>query len=587
MKRFFLLATIGALAFLANPASGQNTSITKEELRELMLTFKSGYPGWSPAEKSREIGTLAGKIYYIPRESREDLLEFLVAIMSTEKDPDDQLRNAWRAGLKRGATLDDLKFYLKKLKSVRSGPPKEILTSVIADSTYPDAVEYCERALKRGDPSTRAGIIDSEAHRRPQTGVSRAVTFLRDKNESVRWACVRALNRWPDYYAFEPLLAAMEKEKVETLKEAMIRLLEKLTDQAHGDNADRWREWWKNSSDVKIAPVRIERAIEQGAKDLVKEGWDEVRENERELVAYTLIHAGHTEDDAILKEAVKHLLEMDLQKVYNVSIAAMALQAINAEKYQGRIAEFAWWLMANQTEDGAWHYGDPKLKIPWTETPERADEGIVITGEDDAHTITVHPMRIPIPKRIQKRLNFDNSNSQYALLGLRACADAGIVIPRAVWSDAEKHWRKCHLEDGGWGYSSANANAKGYGSMTTAGIAALSIALHYQGKNYRKDRQVKAGARWLEEHFSVLENPERATSWHYYYLYGLERAGTITGMETFGKFRWYHVGARYLLSVQKDDAGWSTPQDTCFAILFLRRATKTLVPNPVTESGRR
>jgi len=71
---------------------------------------------------------------------------------------------------------------------------------------------------------------------------------------------------------------------------------------------------------------------------------------------------------------------------------------------------------------------------------------------------------------------------------------------------------------------------------------------------------------------------------HYYYLYGLERAGILYGTETFGSHEWYPEGAEFLLANQRADGAWISKDnayanavwDTCFAILFLRRATRPL-----------
>jgi hypothetical protein len=78
---------------------------------------------------------------------------------------------------------------------------------------------------------------------------------------------------------------------------------------------------------------------------------------------------------------------------------------------------------------------------------------------------------------------------------------------------------------------------------------------------------------------------------HYYFLYGLERVGVLAGTEFLGEHEWYPVGARYLLREQKGDGSWASVKsppnghpadymDTCYAILFLRRATLPLQSEP-------
>jgi hypothetical protein len=86
----------------------------------------------------------------------------------------------------------------------------------------------------------------------------------------------------------------------------------------------------------------------------------------------------------------------------------------------------------------------------------------------------------------------------------------------------------------------------------------------------------------------VGENPKGApfgnnpAFHHRYYLYSLERFGTLYGTEAIGTHEWYVEGAKELLQTQRTDGGWvpksgQTVWDTCFAILFLRRATRPLV----------
>ena len=70
--------------------------------------------------------------------------------------------------------------------------------------------------------------------------------------------------------------------------------------------------------------------------------------------------------------------------------------------------------------------------------------------------------------------------------------------------------------------------------------------------------------------------------WLYYFLYALERAGILYGTEVFGGHEWYPEGATWLLDNQQQDGAWDAVNgsnkvwDTCFAILFLRRATRPL-----------
>ena len=102
---------------------------------------------------------------------------------------------------------------------------------------------------------------------------------------------------------------------------------------------------------------------------------------------------------------------------------------------------------------------------------------------------------------------------------------------------------------------------------------------------------------WLARNFSVTANPGKSEHsdderWMYFYfMYGLERAGMLFGTETIGKHRWYREGAEYLLKEQSPGGSWNgganglrPAVDTCFAILFLRRATRNLPRGTSTRS---
>lgn len=135
------------------------------------------------------------------------------------------------------------------------------------------------------------------------------------------------------------------------------------------------------------------------------------------------------------------------------------------------------------------------------------------------------------------------------------------------------------------------------GSMTASGIAALVIAKSelegsksaWSRRSAAVDRAIRDGCAWLARYFIVDANPTAANlrmNWGYYYLYGCERAGVLAGTYRFGTHDWYDEGAAWLLGQQQTDGAWpaeavlSSFADSCFALLFLRRATIPLVPLP-------
>jgi hypothetical protein len=219
----------------------------------------------------------------------------------------------------------------------------------------------------------------------------------------------------------------------------------------------------------------------------------------------------------------------------------------------------------------------------------------------------------------------DNSNSQYALLGLRACHDAGITLPKEVAARARAWWRdSIHDEDekgkdgkpavatgpnavpggpAGWCYGGKTHGHKAYGSMTAGAVGSLAICGYILGeKNPRREIAVLRGLEWLGREFTVAGNPGPSEhipeiGWMQgYFLYALERAGMLCGVETVGTHRWYAEGANALLAAQRPEGAWLSPVphgdrsrelntvwDTCFAILFLKRATRPLIEVASTD----
>ncbi len=91
------------------------------------------------------------------------------------------------------------------------------------------------------------------------------------------------------------------------------------------------------------------------------------------------------------------------------------------------------------------------------------------------------------------------------------------------------------------------------------------------------EEAVKLGTQWINQHFTV----DKPIGPLLYYLYGVERLGTILNQSSFGSTDWYKQGSAFLVSKQGADGSWSSNYDpivdTSFAVLFLSRSTqKTL-----------
>jgi len=164
------------------------------------------------------------------------------------------------------------------------------------------------------------------------------------------------------------------------------------------------------------------------------------------------------------------------------------------------------------------------------------------------------------------------------------------VVKMNPYKDKRFGAEKKKMKARGWAYLPNNTKEPFCGSMTTSGVAAMVIckmALEgtaYYKKNIKRINQsIRDGAAWLAHNFTVSTNPGKPGIWHYYYLYGLERAGVLALCQWFGKNDWYAKGANFLVGAQQADGSWPAGgnvgalSNTCFALLFLKKATAPVV----------
>ncbi len=137
--------------------------------------------------------------------------------------------------------------------------------------------------------------------------------------------------------------------------------------------------------------------------------------------------------------------------------------------------------------------------------------------------------------------------------------------------------------------------------MTCAGVSSLIISglRRYEGAEYLQDetihncgmgginRNLQGGINWLADHFQVSQNFGNGQQWKYYYLYGLERAGRLTGLRFFGRNDWYRRGAEELVHDQDKLRGFwvgalnesDKELATSFALLFLAKGRAPVLIN--------
>jgi len=266
------------------------------------------------------------------------------------------------------------------------------------------------------------------------------------------------------------------------------------------------------------------------------------------FTAYTLRKSGLPANHDALKRAQSFLAERRPQKVYDAASMLLFLDSLGGKAHTSRIHRLADWL-----EEAT----DPKTYL-WAYPAGQVDL----------------------------------SNSQFAALGLWAAANHDYQVSAHTWMRIIDSLRQRQNRDGGFGYR-GDYHPESSGGMTAAGITMLSLADRELARTGTHPAQVRARIgiedawKWFDTHFTATGNPAWGTGWirdrgpegvgshmyHYYYLYGLERVAALSDREQIGGRDWYREGAIDLLKNQRADGGWGSIEDTCFALLFLRRAT--------------
>ncbi|MCE9594860.1 MAG: terpene cyclase/mutase family protein [Planctomycetes bacterium] len=195
----------------------------------------------------------------------------------------------------------------------------------------------------------------------------------------------------------------------------------------------------------------------------------------------------------------------------------------------------------------------------------------------------------------------DLSNTQFALLGLRAARRLGLEVPNDTLVRAadgllryrDGDGRRWWADGGGFRYWTAREPSGGMTAASLAGLAVLdqiaepASEVHALLRKHAKT--LEASEEWLARRFRVDGNPVGVASWtpgfQFAYLWAVERCAGLSARERIGSHDWYSEGAAWLVDQQKPDGGWGAwTDDTCFALLFLRKATLTESDAPLPST---
>ncbi len=370
----------------------------------------------------------------------------------------------------------------------------------------------------------------------------------------------------PDGKPLDKLLGFTSATKLATRLQTALDRLAGHAPPADDHAPDAGREATATSA-VEPTPDAVGLAVLRGAsflRNAWRSGWTAApRFAPDEIVLYAWACTGLRRSDADVAALLAQLVEVPPPGTYRAALRACALARLDAVDLRPKMEECARFLETSQLANGQWTYG-----------PAEPDDQPVLG---------------------------DHSNSAYALLGLAACQKSGVDVSHEAIAKAATWWLHAQNEDGGFGYR-ADRESQSYASMTASGLHGLLLARDRFGSvspGIETNRGVTdptvalsaATARastWLHDHFSVREN--RGSAYQegrlLYGLYAVERVGDAEPAH--GAHRtnglpddWYRQGAAYLLSTQHDDGSWddgaeTSISNTCFALLFLTRASEAL-----------
>ena len=324
-------------------------------------------------------------------------------------------------------------------------------------------------------------------------------------------------------------------------------------------------------AEAEITAKEVRAAIQKGIRFLKNNqkpdgSWEEMtglNAGVSSLCTLALLNSGLDEDDPAVRKAVNWLRKTPPDRTYAVALQTMVFCKANPKRDLPLIRRNAEWLEKTQNQSvrdnprGAWGYPG----------------------------------------------GGDNSNTQFALLGLHAAELAGIPVEQQTWNLAKLHWEDCQRADGGWGYKKGN---RATGSMTCAGIASMIItsgAVRKPGASVVDTRiiccggdrgpdeaRIDRGIQWLARNFSVARNPSSGDIWALYYLYGIERVGRLSARRFIGSHDWYREGADHLVTSLGTGDYWQGTgiEDnrliaTSLAILFLSKGRRPILISKVAQ----
>ena len=323
----------------------------------------------------------------------------------------------------------------------------------------------------------------------------------------------------------------------------------------------------RKSIELGVNYLKLQQTKQGNWEDIVVGIFADMEGGRTALVTLALLNSGVKPDDPSLVRAIDYLrkLSEEPKKTYVVALTNLVFAEARQAQDLPRIQKNAEWLISKAI---GYRNGAGTM------------EGWSYPGHDIA----------------------DNSNTQYALLGLYAAKQAGIQIDDKVWEAIEDYYIRYQISEsktsGKWSYYNlAQIKDPATMSMTVAGACGLIIAGMGLDESeqkldpntgvaancgvYSTNTALAKGMNWIGANFTF---ESRKSS--FYNIYGMERLGRLSGQRFIDRHDWYREGCEMLLKWQvtsgRESGSFSPPERTsqvdghpilatAFSLLFLSK----------------
>jgi hypothetical protein len=368
--------------------------------------------------------------------------------------------------------------------------------------------------------------------------------------------------------------------------------------------------------------VKYLQSVDNGGEDKLHQQY---YEGPMALTGLALLEAGVSRDDPQIQNMARTVRKFAVtqSKTYQLALDIMFLDKIGDEVDTALIQAMGVRLLAGQSQRGGWSYesgrasdqertrlegelANPQMKAAGNATKPKPSEPRP-EHDPNAERPKLHPdlesaiRRGLTPPMIGMGIE-DNSNSQFAILGLWAARRHGVPVEAAL-DRAARRFRSLQQANGGWGYPELQTATPG---MTCAALIALAVGIGSSGEHkmraarptsdgkpapkderpkfepLKADAAVTAGFNFVGMAMAAAPQAGWFTTIRsdLYFLWSLERACMVFNMRIVGGRDWHAWGADILVQNQRPDGSWSGTAGHCLdpevstamAVMFLCRA---------------